>query len=100
MGTKTTYTCDKCGRTEDHQSFLFKLSTSVDKYQYSYRIETTHKQAFHAKPVQTDWCGECCAKLGLAELIDAPKAEEPSPPMSMEDFIREIIREEIGCQQQ
>jgi hypothetical protein len=42
------------------------------------------------------WCGSCCEQIGLSRVtrVSAPKPDAPPPP-TIEDMLRDIIREEI-----
>lgn len=102
MSTKTTHTCDKSGRTEDANSFLFSLSINVAGNAY-YGKHETHGVTHEALPKRVEWCGECCEKLGVAapkRKLGEAKPEEPIQAVTIEDFIREIVQQEIGWQQQ
>ena len=44
-----------------------------------------------------DWCRDCCVKYGLLEPYTTKdkQIEKIEPPPTIEDIIREIIREEL-----
>mgnify|MGYP001583734811 CR=1 FL=1 len=77
-----TYTCDRCHATDQ--------TNSID-------LTPIQIQVFSFKSVvkSADWCRNCLNITGLLSYTDPVlEVEKIVPPPSMEDIIREIIREE------
>lgn len=91
---KTTWTCDRCSKTQDtpEQMWVIKVNlqhlTDVGRYatiNTSYEAVTVH------------WCRVCCEAFELLGR-HANKAQQliaPAPTPTLEDLLREIVREEI-----
>lgn len=80
----TTYICDNC-KTQDTTNKIDLITVKIVLFD-------------HSSPVrQSQWCRRCLASYGLVGIQEDPKNPvikiEPSP--TLEDLIREIIREEI-----
>jgi hypothetical protein len=79
---KTILTCDRCKKEVNAADFF-----PVEAKLKTHSAEDRNKK---------DWCRSCCIKFNLLpELVDMPDAKRQDPPPTLEDFIREIIREEI-----
>jgi hypothetical protein len=88
--------CDRCGceaetKEEKELQALGKICLGFDVFYSSY----SHPQVFAAdKTWNREWCRKCRAELHILEdEIRKPTAETPAPP-SLEDMIREIVRQE------
>jgi hypothetical protein len=84
--TKTTYTCDRCGKGVDRGE-LFNVEIIVENAHYYVRREAKQWK---------EWCKQCITDSGLV-VYEKLKDPEVTPP-SFEDLVREIIREEIQNQ--
>ena len=86
----TTYKCDKCGAFDTTNEIdLVRVGVFVGNYERDYsmcvrkpRIELTQ-----------EWCRDCRCKYGLIPAIKESKVEVT--PLTLEDFVREMISEEI-----
>lgn len=96
MSSITTYKCDRCGGTSTDREEL-KLSQigigvkrDVGSFYYSpgsYMLQDTqHREA--------EWCEKCLLEVGVMSPRPKEEASTPSFP-TLEDLLREIIREEI-----
>lgn len=84
----TTYTCDKCGKTQTEPKQMWELGIVA-------REQTAHFGRWVGTPKESAlWCRSCVVKLGLLPSTenDPPK---PTPTPTFEDMLREIIREEM-----
>jgi len=101
MSKITTYTCDRCGKTSTRNDFLEAIAIVRDANHNSDRIV----QVYPASCVLIKggaWCQECLKELrllrpGEERRLTATEEEVPAP-VSLEDIIREIVREEIEDQ--
>ena len=84
----TTYTCDKCGAAKDNADNMWKIGIVVESPDYRTARQDVRNEQL--------WCRSCVvSKLGtLAPTKDTPPQPDPLP--TLEDMIREIVREEIG----
>ena len=89
MSQTTTYTCDRCGaiNTDEAVIRLERVSIVFGRY------HTTTQHEEHS----ADWCLTCRIKTGITHTgFDTEIRHIPdSPPPTLEDLVREIIREEI-----
>lgn len=81
------YICDRCGGETDDGSKIYHvrlqaIATSRGPYQ-------SHPSS-HMK--QAMWCENCIVQTVGAR---PPKEDEPPPP-TLEDIIRDLVREEVG----
>lgn len=85
----TTYTCDKCGHSQDTNDQMWSIGILIDDYptsspSYSSRVPNPNRL----------WCRACVESLGLLPRAkDAPPLPTPLP--TLEDMVREIVREEV-----
>lgn len=90
----TTYTCDRCKKSETTNDNLQLLYVAVglrreryDSYRPGYSLDDKQLR-------EQEWCVNCRTELGIHEPI--PKQPVPGPVYpSLEEMIREIIREEV-----
>ena len=85
---KTILTCDRCGATSDQMTFLTPVSVS-GRLSYSSGYYTL---------AEAEWCDKCLREVRAALKLpdEPPKPDEPAPQrMTIEDLIREIVREEV-----
>lgn len=85
----TKYVCDRCGHEQDTDEQMWAVGIMCD-----YRLSNSYARADVKHKAM--WCRTCTDTLNLTPVqkaaIDAP---EPAPP-SIEDILREIVREEIA----
>jgi hypothetical protein len=87
MARRVVYTCDKC--KTDNDTDLFRVMLSVTDY-----TGTKDRYAEHQ-----EWCEECVSSAGIQ--VKRPLQSQrvtPPPPPSLEDMIRQIVRDEIPQQ--
>jgi hypothetical protein len=86
MSVTTTYKCDRCGAEAiDDRDFLNEVGITLPERYSSYQ---TRKQV-----KSTWWCRPCLVTCAL----ESPRHGEAGPvaPVTLEDVIRDIMREEI-----
>ncbi len=93
MSKETIWTCDRCKRkwssVEGHADPLREVRISAGQYTI---------------PIHSDWrvywCNDCLVNTGVYKPKTSPdkKPDEPEH-FSMEDMVREIVREEMDLQQ-
>lgn len=98
----TIYACDRCDWKQDRDRKFdgpYRWMRTV-----SILMEDGHHDIGYGSRLDGSdmiksvfWCDVCCAAVGLARHRPVPKADEPPPP-TIEDMLREIIREEMGNQ--
>lgn len=88
----TTYTCDRCGESDqDNKIGLEKVGVFVGKYQH-YGKNCEYIQ---------EWCQKCLLRTGLqTERNSGPTSitDKILPPPTLEDLVREIVREEVNSE--
>jgi len=80
----TTYKCDKCGQ-EDTTNALELADVGVF-------VGTHQHYGGSAQKFCREWCLKCRRKAGLAPDKEHPRVQ-PEPVLSLEDMVREIMRE-------
>ena len=89
MSEKTIHKCDRCGEESEKKGSLAHVEVTL-KDRLCYYV-------LYTKPV--GWCKNCTGEvLGIDHTVKQPTAGNRVEPPSIEDFIREIIREEIAEQ--
>ena len=79
---KVTYTCDRCHATDQTNS-IDLLPIQVQVFSFKSIVKTA------------EWCRNCLNITGLlSDTNPVLEVEKIVPPPSIEDIIREIIREE------
>jgi hypothetical protein len=87
MSIVTTYTCDRCGHSQNDSDQMWNVVVSI-----------THN--VHSEPGYYDgrhrvlWCRGCTEHFGLVPARRPAGTPEPILP-TLEDMIREIVREEM-----
>lgn len=86
MASKTTHSCDRCNKTTELNE-LWSVGVSVTTKVYGDQYATDK--------IKADWCRNCCDALNL--IVPKPKKSEPATAQpSLEDVVREIVRQEIS----
>lgn len=89
MTIVTTYTCDKCGHSQEEKEQMWTVGVSVTHLDSSHwygNINTLNPKAL--------WCQDCVEGLGL--LLPSTKPDAPAPPLvTLETIVRELIQEEM-----
>lgn len=84
----TIYKCDKCGNEDTTNELkIDTVGVFVGQYQISYSRANTSIN------LQKEWCLRCRIEAGLT-VQKAPPIIEVKP-ITLEEMLREIIREEI-----
>ena len=87
----TIFTCDRC-KKEVEKLEEVGAGRRVKSYGYG------GGERMEACQFLAEWCLECCIEMGITKLWkESPTPPFPiQPPPTLEDMIREIIREERG----
>ncbi len=91
MGIKTHFICDKCKKDQDTDDQMWTVGIVVH-HEVRYLRQAPN---INCKQI---WCRACIESVGgLGHLAVKPEKGSPVPvPPTLEDNIREIIREETG----
>lgn len=85
---KTILTCDRCGETSERRDFLLPVTVTTKSSNSTFTYELAI----------AEWCDKCLREVRAALKLpeEPPKPDEPAPQrMTIEDLIREIVREEV-----
>jgi len=98
MSRITNYKCDKCGAedTDNRGVDLKFVGIGIKNDNYSSYLE----RSFNLQDAQRrgmEMCKKCRLELGI-EPTATPETDPPETYPSLEDMIREIVREEISSQ--
>lgn len=89
MSRNVSYTCDKCGHTQDTEDQMWEtgvlLRHTGGRHIYSSNFTPSFEQL---------WCRKCIVSVGLLA-PSIKKESEPTTPPTLEDMIRDIVSEEI-----
>lgn len=85
MPVNTTYVCDRCGHTQTKDEQMWNVGIFYGH---------VHNTSEMKKP--SLWCRKCCDELQIISTPTAAASEPPLVVLTLEDKIREIVREEIG----
>jgi DNA-directed RNA polymerase subunit RPC12/RpoP len=86
MSTKTTYSCDRCKSEFSDRKAIKSVSAGVGEYAGSDAWFKSFRQ---------DWCHNCLKEFGLPYEHAKAKDIPPSPPPTLDDMLRELIRHEV-----
>lgn len=86
---KTILTCDKCNKEVDK---LTEVGAGVREYYYGSHISGAKYTLYQHT---AEWCDSCCIEWGVLKLNENADVKSITPEPTLEDFLREIIREEI-----
>ena len=97
MSKITTYKCDKC-KKESTNSDELKLTTigigiKSETYGSSYREKEFH--LYDPLRREMEICPDCLSNLGFVRIEKTGLGEVKAPYPTLENMVREIIREEI-----
>ena len=81
----TTYTCDKCKKTQANSKQMWWIRIIVDT--------SEHSSTSYAR-IKRYWCRDCCNEFNL--VTDPPQTVPAAPQPTFEETLRELIREEIS----
>jgi hypothetical protein len=83
----TTYTCDKCGHAQTNAEQMWTVGVVVSHKHYVFSDSEVRNRAL--------WCRACVEKLHLLPQASAKPADIPQIAPTLEEMIREIVREEV-----
>lgn len=98
-----TFTCDRCKHAQardrkfgDADRWMKTIDVVMrDGYTTSGAIRSADHGTTFVKTVI--WCDQCCAEMGIGDLHSlSPRVPDAPPQPTIEDMLREIMREEIG----
>ena len=97
MSKITTYKCDKCGKenTDPNELKLTTIGVGTKSIIYTSNYRESEFDLYDPLRREMEICPDCLSNLGFIrrEKTDPKKVEIPYP--TLEDVVREIIREEI-----
>jgi hypothetical protein len=83
----TTVTCDRCKRE-------LSADEIEDGQPWGVEVRFSNRGTVHLK---AEWCRSCMVEMGMLNgRYEETKQPIVDPPPTIEDFIREIVREEIN----
>jgi hypothetical protein len=92
--------CDRCGKDAESEAdkkaldlHSVILGTKL-RYASSYERNVVPTYAEHAS-WEKEWCIECRKKTGLAVVMEAKRNDPATQVPTLEEMIREIVRQEI-----
>ena len=91
MATKVIQTCDRCKKTGSPEIVELRgiyLRVSSKPYE-------EYSQASLVSNHKAEWCDECVRKVGIWPPAGLPPEQVMSPPPTLEDLIRDIVRQEL-----
>ena len=86
----TIYKCDRCGAEDTSNAIRLER---VGAFVGSYQIYQSSGKGLE-QPLTKDWCKACRLEAGFRVHSEPEPVTET--PVTLEDLIRELIREEIG----
>ncbi len=88
MAIVTIYSCDKCGHAQETTEQMWEVGVGLKPLPGPHGYSTP-------RPLnpKVEWCRSCVEGIGL--LIPSPKPKEPAKPATLEDIVRELVREEM-----
>lgn len=88
MAIKTTWTCDKCGHSQDTGAQMWGIRLHVNHMTYDDGPSSSKHDAL--------WCRDCTEGAHLLPPYDKDETKHiPPVPPTLEDLIREIVRSEL-----
>ena len=97
MSKVTIYKCDKCGKenTDPDELKLITIGVGIKSISYSSNYRDQGFNLYDPLRREMEVCNICLEKLGFVhkKVNEYTEIEQPYP--SLEDMVREIIREEI-----
>jgi hypothetical protein len=89
---KTTYTCDACKKGIVREGAKRDQLWYVTVY---YREGASPQIAYSTGTREVHWCRACMERAGLTPVVEL-KENPPEVVKTLEDVVREIVREEIS----
>jgi hypothetical protein len=86
-----SFACDKCKKVVKKSAEL--ISVGAGRRDYIYGSSYGVASHYTVRQLTADWCLECCISFGIENVTH----DQPPPiiPPTIEDMIRELIREEL-----
>ena len=98
MSQRHVWKCDRCGKEQETDEQMWEVSVDV-------RYIGQSKRSNYERPKhRREWCSDCVDSIDLLKAqasdwekkLAADNGNPPPPePPSIEDFLREIVRDEI-----
>ena len=90
MSKETKYVCDRCGHTQyEDNNQMWNIAVTCWHESHSRNAPWGSKEAL--------WCRKCCETFHMLKFsTDENKDHVPAQPPSLEERIREIVKEEVG----
>lgn len=95
MSIVTTYKCDRCGAEQDTPKQMWEVAI-LTQHLESLNPKLSNQRHFRFLPRGTPiWCRKCIDAVGLLDGWTPPTETPASPEPTLEDKVREIMRDEI-----
>ena len=95
-------TCDRCGESaeSDADRKVLGLSKIVIGREATYSSYSGTSVYAAIRPWEGEWCAACCTALGVDGILppNASRKYEPEKAPTLEDMIREVVRQELPQQ--
>lgn len=89
MSITTIYRCDNCGHEQQTKDQMWRVRVDIRPLSLPDGQTTVHS---------AEWCRKCAEAVHLLPNWQHEKAkEELPPPPTLEDLIRQIVREEAAA---
>lgn len=88
---ETILTCDRC---KEKVEKLIEVGAGERSHHYSMSYGGGG-DIYTVYQLSAEWCLDCCIEMHIAEPCKKSQAQPIQPPPTLEDMIREIIREEV-----
>lgn len=85
----TTWTCDRCSKAQDTPEQMWEVGLAVkslDNRHYTPTVDIMQKQ---------EWCRACLDRYSVLIRWAAPEPLTETSAPTLEDFIREMVREVV-----
>lgn len=92
MGITTEYKCDKCGHTQENPKEMWEVAITRRALD-----APSMNAGLTRQPLSQMWCRACMELVHiLPPTGDRIKLKELPPEPTLEELVREIVREEIA----
>lgn len=84
------FTCDRCKKVVPKENDLTEVGAGKREQYYG---SSFSGERYEVRQFVSEWCIDCCKEFGL---VISNRETPPKPPRTtLEDMIREIVREEM-----
>ena len=90
MSVKTEYKCDRCGHTQEKSEQMWSVGVVL-----IHGAGSSYTGSMTTMQKRQDWCRKCVEVYGLLPKNEA-KPEEIKQQVTLEDLVREIVRQEVS----